>query len=46
MVTRAEMDHLASKLSTLETFSEVVRGLPAVVLTAFVRDCVTALIKV
>jgi hypothetical protein len=32
MATRAEMDHLASKLSTLETFSWVVRGLPVVAL--------------
>ena len=30
MATRAEMDHLASKLSTLDTFSWVVRGLPVV----------------
>ncbi|KAG9764047.1 hypothetical protein KCU99_g9967, partial [Aureobasidium melanogenum] len=32
MATRAEMDHLASKLSTLDTFSWVVRGLPVVAL--------------
>ncbi|CAD0021318.1 unnamed protein product [Aureobasidium pullulans] len=32
MATRAEMDHLASKLSTLENFSWVVRGLPVVAL--------------
>jgi hypothetical protein len=32
LATRAEMDHLTSKLSTLETFSWVVRRLPVVAL--------------